>query len=148
MDRFADPPRTLFDEIGDHNPFITIKSVDERIEEDWNQVVFQLQEQNESLLQSLKETSQELLKYKKENELLTAQTQKQHHELLQRDRDQSRQFNNRVLELKNCHLKESQSQLFRHNENQNFTLTRKNRLRSIVYALIAVQRFYKTLLNL
>ncbi|KAG0893673.1 hypothetical protein G6F63_002499 [Rhizopus arrhizus] len=170
MDRFVDPPRTLYDEIGEQEQdvFITVKSAEEHIEKDWNIIVMQLQQQNESLMQTLQETTNDLEKSrheKKELEYFIEQQMNMHEQTVEELNDkinqleekfiiiQEQKSNETILDLiyqknylmlENDRLKESEARLLKHVNVQ--PLQQKSQLsrwRSTTYALIAVQRFQK-----
>lgn len=97
MDRFVDPPRTLYDEIGEQEQdvFITVKSAEEHIEKDWNIIVMQLQQQNESLMQTLQETTNDLEKSrheKKELEYFIEQQMNMHEQTVEELNDKINQL--------------------------------------------------------
>ncbi|KAG1349699.1 hypothetical protein G6F62_003496 [Rhizopus arrhizus] len=170
MDRFVDPPRTLYDEIGEQEQdvFITVKSAEEHIEKDWNIIVMQLQQQNESLMQTLQETTNDLEKSrheKKELEYFIEQQMNMHEQTVEELNDKINQleekfiiiqeqksnetmldliYQKNYLMLENDRLKESEARLLKHVNVQ--PLQQKSQLsrwRSTTYALIAVQRFQK-----
>ncbi|KAG1058110.1 hypothetical protein G6F43_000102 [Rhizopus delemar] len=170
MDRFVDPPRTLYDEIGEQEQdvFITVKSAEEHIEKDWNIIVTQLQQQNESLMQTLQETTIDLEKSrheKKELEYFIEQQMNMHEQTVEELNDKINQlkekyiiiqeqksnetmldliYQKNYLMLENDRLKESEARLMKHVDVQ--PLQQKSQLsrwRSATYALIAVQRFQK-----
>ncbi|KAG1144342.1 hypothetical protein G6F38_006431 [Rhizopus arrhizus] len=170
MDRFVDPPRTLYDEIGEQEQdvFITVKSAEEHIEKDWNIIVMQLQQQNESLMQTLQETTNDLEKSrheKKKLEYFIEQQMNMHEQTVEELNDKINQleekyiiiqeqksnetmldliYQKNYLMLENDRLKESEARLLKHVNVQ--PLQQKSQLsrwRSTTYALIAVQRFQK-----
>ncbi|ORE09209.1 hypothetical protein BCV72DRAFT_302959 [Rhizopus microsporus var. microsporus] len=164
MDKFVDPPRTLYDEIGEqeHDAFVTIKSAEENIERDWQRMVDQLQHENASLIHSLHEAMEDIIKFKREKDDLIRmmKEQKEMHDTAQRhlierinqlekpkeinDRELDLIFQKNYLMMENRQLKESESRLLDYLDVQRPLLTQVSKWRSIVYAIMAVNRFTKS----
>ncbi|CEP12541.1 hypothetical protein [Parasitella parasitica] len=75
MEKFNNPPRTLYDEIGQQEQDFNSATQDQN--EDWKALVFRLQVENTSLVNSLHETNNNLMRSRREKEDLEAFIQRQ-----------------------------------------------------------------------
>ncbi|KAL9542801.1 hypothetical protein PS6_009614 [Mucor atramentarius] len=168
MEKFDNPPRTLYDEIGQQEQDFN--------DEDWKSLVFRLQVENTSLVNSLHETSSNLMQSRREKqdleEFIQRQTEttdkivsrfkdtmtnlienqknlsldEQHDQIIQEKDNQILDliFQKQYLLMENQALKESQQEI-----NEYYGILPREptnplfKLRSCVYALIALQRLIR-----
>ncbi|ORE17956.1 hypothetical protein BCV71DRAFT_227224 [Rhizopus microsporus] len=132
-----------------------------QIERDWQRMVDQLQHENTSLIHSLHEAMEDIIKFKREkNDLIRMmKEQKEMHDITQRhlierinqlekskeisDRELDLIFQKNYLMMENKQLKESESRLLDYLDVQRPLLTQVSKWRSIVYVIMAVNRFTK-----
>ncbi|CAO3650892.1 unnamed protein product [Mucor fragilis] len=174
MEKFDNPPRTLYDEIGQQEQ--DFNSAAPHHDEDWKSLVFRLQVENTSLVNSLHETNNNLMQSRREKEDLEEFIQRQtettdkivsrlkdtmtnlienqkspklddyHGQIIQEKDNQILDlvFQKQYLLMENEALKESQQEI-----NEYYGILPREptnplfKLRSCVYALIALQRFIR-----
>ncbi|KAK4511521.1 Transcription elongation factor spt6 [Mucor velutinosus] len=175
MEKFDNPPRTLYDEIGQQEQDFSSAAPPQH-DEDWKSLVFRLQIENTSLVNSLHETNSNLMQSRREKEDLEEFIQRQtettdkivsrlkdtmtnlienqkniklgdHYDQLIQEKDNQILdliFQKQYLLMENEALKESQQEI-----NEYYGILPREptnplfKLRSCVYALIAVQRFIR-----
>ncbi|KAG2200387.1 hypothetical protein INT47_002301 [Mucor saturninus] len=146
LDKFTNPPRTMYDEIGqeEQQVYLSLKSAQEN--NDWKSLVYRLQAENATLVQSLHETNTDLMHARKENEELQY--------FIQRQQDSANTRQDQLLDLifqkqfliqENKALSDSQKEMDAYfgKHHQRDPLFK---WRSCVHALIAIQRFNKILI--
>ncbi|KAI8071924.1 hypothetical protein BDF21DRAFT_465322 [Thamnidium elegans] len=79
MEKFINPPRTLYDEIGQQEQdfYTSLKSAQENTDLDWKSLVYKLQVENTNLVLSLQEANQDLMQSRREKEELQEFIQQQ-----------------------------------------------------------------------
>ncbi|CAO3640199.1 unnamed protein product [Mucor hiemalis] len=163
IDKFVHPPRTLYDEIGqgEQDAYITAKSAQKNSDVDWQHIVECLQDENASLVHSLKEINTHLMQSRREKEELEKFIQRQTKttdKIVSRLKNQKESTNeeakkdSQILDLifqKDYILKENRALKESQQEIQNYYGIKLNtndsnllfKWRSCVYALIALERF-------
>ncbi|KAI9271201.1 hypothetical protein EDC94DRAFT_656085 [Helicostylum pulchrum] len=79
LEKFINPPRTLYDEIGQQEQdfYTSLKSAQENSDLDWKSLVYKLQVENTNLVCSLQEANQDLLQSRREKQELQQFIQQQ-----------------------------------------------------------------------
>ncbi|GAA5800044.1 hypothetical protein HPULCUR_005466 [Helicostylum pulchrum] len=163
LEKFINPPRTLYDEIGQQEQdfYTSLKSAQENSDLDWKSLVYKLQVENTNLVCSLQEANQDLLQSRREKQELqqfiqqqtetasrlrsVIENQKQQLKIVDNNKQLDLIFQKKFLTMENQALKESQREV---NEYYGIQLNTTNhdpllKWRSCVQALIAIQRFQK-----
>ncbi|KAI9353143.1 hypothetical protein BD770DRAFT_412533 [Pilaira anomala] len=162
LEKFNNPPRTLYDEIGSQEQDFYYTSL--KADLDWKSIVDKLQLENTQLVHSLKEANHHLIQSRREKDQLqsfiqqqtetasrlrnTIENQKQQLKMLDSNKQLDLIFQKKFILMENQALKESQEEIQKYYDIQIKNPLMHNPLskwRSCVHALIAIQRFQKAL---